>query len=385
MNKIKILIADDIEETRKVIKKIFAMNTEDFEVVGEASDGEQVLKLIPKVKPDLILMDINMPILNGLETTERITSEYPSVIVIIMSVQGESEYLKKAMFYGAKEYVIKPFSYENLIDTIKITHEKYKDKQAALASKEQRKAEGKIVTFFSSKGGVGKSILALNTSIALSKESNKKILIIDMDLQFGDISILVNQHNRKTILDAVEEGQIDNFEDLKPYLYKYNDNLDMLFAPGKPEAAEYILKDTVEKIIKSVKNHYDFIIVDTGINFNDNTLYILDVSEKILFVATMEIVALKNTKLGLKVMESLGYDNNKVKLVINRYNTSYGVSRKDVEEVFKDSIFAMIPEDEKTVIMSINSGEPFCRDNKYYKLKIGKAIQGICEELIREN
>jgi pilus assembly protein CpaE len=384
MARIKILIADDIEETRNVIKKIFSMNTDDFEVVGEASDGEQVLKLIPKVKPDLILMDINMPILNGLETTERITNEFPSVIVIIMSVQGESEYLKKAMFYGAKEYIIKPFSYENLIDTIKITHEKYKDKQAALASKEQRKAEGKIVTFFSSKGGVGKSVLALNTSIALSKESNKKILIIDMDLQFGDISILVNQHNRKTILDAVEEGQFDNFEDLKPYLYKYNDNLDMLFAPGKPEAAEYIIKDTVEKIIDSVKKHYDLIIVDTGINFSDNTLYVLDVSEKILFVSTMEIVALKNTKLGLKVMESLGYDNNKVKLVINKYNTSYGVSRKDVEEVFKDSIFAVIPDEEKTVIMSLNSGEPFCNDNKYYKFKIGKAIQGICEDLIRE-
>ena len=128
------------------------------------------------------------------------------------------------------------------------------------------------------------------------------------------------KYNQKTILDAIDDGQIDSYENIKPYLYKYNDNFDMLFAPEKPEAAEYIGKETVEKIMKIVKKQYDVIIVDTGINFNDNTLYILDMAEKILMVSTMEIVALKNTKLGLRVMESLGYDKDKVKLVINRFN-----------------------------------------------------------------
>lgn len=383
MSKIKVLIADDIEETREVIKKIFSLDKDSFEVVGEASNGEEVLKLIPTAAPDVILMDINMPILNGLETTEKITNEFPSVIVIIMSVQGESEYLKKAMFYGAKEYIIKPFSYDNLIETIKITFEKHKDRQAALATKEQKYGEGKIVTFFSSKGGVGKSVLALNTSIALSRENNKKILLIDMNLQFGDISTLVNQYNQKTILDAVDEGQIESYEGFKPYLYNYNENLDMLFAPGKPEAAEYIGKEIIEKIIKTIRYHYDLIIVDTGVNYSDSTLYILDISEKILFVSTLELVALKNTKLGLKVMASLGYDSSKVKLVINKFNASFGIGKKDAEDVFKDSIFAMIPEDEKIVIMSVNQGKPFASDRQYYKSKIGKGIKTICEDLLK--
>lgn len=95
MNKIKVLIADDIEETRNVIKKILKLDKENIEVVGEADNGEEVFKIIPKVKPDVVLMDINMPVLNGLEATEKITTEYPSVMVIIMSVQAESEYLKK--------------------------------------------------------------------------------------------------------------------------------------------------------------------------------------------------------------------------------------------------------------------------------------------------
>lgn len=383
MSRIKILIADDIEETRSVIKKIFSLQEENIEVVGEASNGEEVINLIPKVKPDVVLMDINMPVLNGLEATEKIAMEYPKVLVIIMSVQAESEYLKKAMFHGAKEYIIKPFNYDDLIETITTTYEKYKEREVKLTASIEKARDGAVIAFFSSKGGVGKSILSLNTAIVLSKETDKKVLLIDMDLQFGDIAMLVNQYNQKNILNAVEDGQIDSYENIKPYLYNYNDNFDILFAPEKPEAAEYIAKETVEKIMKAIKNHYDVIIVDTGINFNDNTLYILDMAQKIIMVSTMEIVSLKNTKLGLRVMNSLGYDKDKVKLVINKFNSSYGISKKEIEETFKDGIFSFIPDEEKNVAISVNKGLPVCSGDKYYKLKIGKAIELMCKDLIK--
>lgn len=382
MGKIKVLIADDIEETRKVIIKILNLEQDSFEVVGEACNGEEVLALIPRVKPDIVLMDINMPVLNGLEATEKISEKFPFVTVIIMSVQGENEYLKKAMFYGAKEYIIKPFNYEILIETIKVTYEKYKFKQNKNEINDLPNKEGKIISFFSSKGGVGKSILSLNTGMVLSKERNNKILIIDMDLQFGDISMLVNQYNQKNILDAIEENQCESYEAIKPFLYKYNEKLDILFAPNKPEAAEYINKDSIDKIIKAVIKQYDYIIIDTGINFSDNTLFVLDASHIILYVSTMDIVSLKNTKLGLKVMESLGYDKHKVKLVINRFTTDYGVSKKDVDEIFKDNIFAMLPNEEKIVNISVNQGKPFCDDAKYLKTKLGKYLDGMCKALV---
>lgn len=383
MKKIRILIADDIQETRNVIKKILNLEEELFEVVGEAGSGEEVLRLIPKVNPDVVLMDINMPELNGLEATEKITNEFPSVIVIIMSVQGEIEYLKKAMFYGAKEYIVKPFNYDDLIETITTTYEKYKDRQVNLNSSIERKTNARVISFFSSKGGVGKSVLALNTAIVLSKDANKKILLVDLVLQFGDIAMLVNQYNQKNILDVVDDGQCDSYENIKPYLYKYNENLDMLFAPTKPEAAEYISKDSIEKIMKTFQNQYDFIIADTGINFSDGTLYVLDMSKDILYVSTMEIVSLKNTKLGLQVMQSLNYEKNKVKLVINRCTSSYGISKGDVESVFKDNIFSMIPDEEKIISLSVNKGHPFCDETKYHKSKLGKAIKDMCEELTK--
>jgi pilus assembly protein CpaE len=381
MSKIKIIIADDIEETRNVIKKILTLENEFFQIVGEASNGEEVLKLLDKVKPDIILMDINMPVLNGLEATEKITNLYPTVTVIIMSVQAESEYLKKAMFHGAKEYIIKPFNYEILVNTIITTYEKYKNKVVSSGYFEEGQSNAKIITFFSSKGGVGKSILALNSAVTLSKQYHKKTLLIDLDLQFGDISMLVNEYAQKTILDVIEDGQVDSYENIKTYLHKFNENINILFAPTKPEASEYIQKDSLEKIMNILSKQYDVIVIDTGINFNDNTLYILDLSEIVLFVTTMEIVALKNTKLGLGVMQSLGYDKDKVKLIINNFTTKYGISKSEVEGAFKDGVYAMIPEEQNTVSISVNQGKPFCDSPKYEKLKIGKAIAIMCKDL----
>jgi len=383
MKKIRILIADDVVETIQVIRKILSLDEEVFEIVGEANNGEEAIKQIPKVKPDIILMDINMPILNGLEATEIITSKYPNVSVIIMSVQGENEYLKKAMFYGAKEYIIKPFNYDNLTETIKMTYERYKDAGLMLAGTKEKLREGKTTVFFSSKGGVGKSVLALNTAITLSKRKNVKVLLMDMDLQFGDISILVNQYSARNILDAIDEGQTESYENLQPYLHKYNENLDMLFAPGKPEAAEYISRGTIENIINSINKKYDYIIIDTSVSFDDKTLYLLDYASQVIFVSTMEIVALKNSKLGLNVMKSLRYEKEKVKLVINKMNSSYGISIKDVENTFQDGIAGIIPVEDKTVNLSINKGQPFCDGAKYNKLKIGKAVDNLCKSLFK--
>lgn len=381
MYKIKLLIADDIEETRDVIKKILSEENELFEIVGEANNGEEVLRMIPEVKPDVVLMDINMPVLNGLEATERITNEFPSVIVIIMSVQGENEYLKKAMFHGAKEYIIKPFNYDGLVNTIRTTFEKYKDRQLKQIVKEEGIKNAKIVTFFSSKGGVGKSVLAVNSAITLSKNKSKKTLLIDMDLQFGDISMLVNQYMNKTILDVIDDNALGTYEGIKPYLFEYNGSLDILFAPKNPEAAECIGKDSIEKMMKILQKYYDVILIDTGINFNDGTLYLLDLAQIILFVSTMEIVSLKNTKLGFGVMKSLGYDNNKVRLIVNRFTTDHGISKNDVEEAFKNNMFAMIPEDGSIVSTSVNKGQPFCENPKFNKLKIVKAIETMCKSI----
>lgn len=97
----------------------------------------------------------------------------------------------------------------------------------------------------------------------------------------------------------------------------------------------------------------------------------------------MEIASLKNTKLGFGVIKSLGYDDKKVKLILNRFTCSYGINKKDVEEAFKDNILIMLPDDENIVVTSVNKGQPFCDNTKYFKSKIGKGIQDMCKIFLK--
>lgn len=380
MQRIKVLIADDIAETRKIIGKILTLEGDKFEVVGEAGNGEEVLRQIPLCRPDVVLMDINMPIMNGLEATEKITESFPRIMVIIMSVQVENEYLKKAMFSGAKEYIIKPINYDTLVQTIVATYNKNCDRMNLNLNKDQEKS-AKFITFYSSKGGVGKSVISINTALVLSKVYKKKTLLVDLDLQYGDLALMMNLHNEKTVLDLVDEHQLENYSSIAPYLTNFNDYLDVLLAPTHPEASEYIGKDAVEKLFQLLKNQYDFILIDTAVNFEETTLCALDLSDWILMITSMELSSIKCTKLGLNVMKTLSFDDRKVKVVVNSACDKYGVNEKEVAEIFKNNLLCILPEEIKEIRTSINKGNPICNQN--YKSNFSKKIVEMCGKLLK--
>lgn len=378
MKKIRIVIADDIEETRNLLKQVLTLDNDNFEIVGEAGDGQEVVRICGQLKPDIVLMDINMPIMNGLEATEQLSNQYPNIDVIIMSVQSDTEYLKTAMVAGAKGYILKPINHEEVSDLIVKTYEKGLDRRQQHGIVEKK--EAKVVSFYSFKGGVGKSVLALNTSLALADKLKKKVLLIDLDLHFGDISLLTNKHMEKSILDLVDD-QVDDFESVKSYFYNYHGDLDILFAPLSPEGAEYISKDVIKMIMKLASEHYDYIVIDTGVNFDEHTLLALDLSDTIFFVSTMEMTSIKNSKLGLGVMKSLNYSDDKVKILVNFTSEKFGVTKRDIEKVFDQQVHMYFGEESKALRMSVNRGEALGLDSKGKSTKFYKNIQKLAKEL----
>ena len=364
-----------MEDTRALIKKLLTLNHGKYEVVGEATNGEEAVSMCGQLKPDIVLMDINMPVMNGLEATERISIMHPSIDVIIMSVQAETEYLKTAMTSGAKGFLIKPVDEAEMIHVVDRTFEKKAKIEKSPPPETNKSAE--IISFYAFKGGVGKSILALNTGVLLSQKLQKKVLLIDLDLHFGDISLMLNKHLEKNILDFVDDG--GDVDQLQQYLYHFIENLDVLFAPLSPEGAEYISKTTIENIMTDMKNKYDYIIIDTGVNFEDHTLYALDQSQEIMVVSSMEMTSIKNTKLGIDVMKSLNYSGDKVKIVLNRVEEKYGIKVSDIEKIFEHPADLILPESKKPALMSINQGQALAltklgKQSKLYK-KLTKWIQ----------
>src|ERR1700680_11110 len=168
---IRLLIVDDIASTRDNLRKLLGFE-EDIEVIGTAGDGKQGLEEAHRLLPDIVLTDVNMPIMDGIQLTERLAQELPASPVIIMSVQGERDYLRRAMQAGAREYLIKPFSHDELVAAIRRVHQLEEKKgtyiprplpqQPETPAAPRSSAPAEVFLVFSGKGGVGKTLIASN-------------------------------------------------------------------------------------------------------------------------------------------------------------------------------------------------------------------------------
>lgn len=379
-NKIKIVIADDCKQTRDNIKAIINFD-KDIEIVGEAENGSEAIAIIKDKKPNVVLMDINMPVMDGIKATQLLSEEGVEVSIIMMSIQGEGEYIKRAMSAGARDYVVKPFGVNELVDTVRRVYEMEMSKKRRISSVSANKVESKIISIFSTKGGVGKTTVATNLAVALLNLTGKKVVLLDFDLQFGDVAICLNLYVKNSMTELVKD--FANIEQdtglLEEYLLTHYSGVKVLAAPVRPENAEYVTSDHISKIIDYLKGRYDYIIIDTAQGFNDTVITALDMSDMIIYVSTLDLPSIKNTKNGLDVMKSLNYPSEKVRIVVNKSSESFGINHSDFESALGVGIWVMIPDDTASVTVSVNNGHPLVlhRRSSTVSKRIYKLAQGI--------
>ncbi len=375
--RIRVLVVDDSAEARENIRKLLRFDDE-IEVVGEAENGQVALERAKELHPDVILMDINMPVMDGITATERLSLEAPECGIVMISVQGEAEYLRKAMMAGAREYLTKPFAGDDLGNTIKKVAEVEGKRRQVRQVEDAPAAAGKVVAVFSAKGGVGKTTLAANLAVALSAEQKARVALVDLDLQFGNIGVLMDIAPPRTIADLVREKSLDA-ELIETYLVNHPSGVRILPAPLRPEQAETVTGAHVDRILAALRQMADYVIVDTPQAFTETNLAVLDHADLILLVATLELPAVKNVKLSLDVMASLNYPAEKIRLVLNRYSDEIGLPREDLEKSLHFPVSARIPSDGRTVVASINKGVPFYTTDP--KAKVSQAVRELAAQI----
>jgi pilus assembly protein CpaE len=395
-DQIRVLIVDDIPETRDHLTKLLGFES-DIEVVGSAASGSECLSMASRLTPDVVLMDINMPDMDGITATEKLASAVPSAAVVMMSVQGEADYLRRSMLAGAREFLVKPFSSDELTASIRQVFTREREKQSRMgalpvtagvpgstaAASEDGRHEGQVVAIFSPKGGVGRTTVAVNLAVAAATDLGKSVVLMDGSFQFGDVGVLLNLNPKnKSIADLVPELEAGELESIDTFVINHSAGIRVLLAPPSPEMAELITPAGVKRVLDTLRRKHDLVIVDCTSWFNETTIAILDAADVILTMLSLEITSIKNMRLFLEVADQLGYESNKVKLVLNRADSSLGIRVADVESSIGRKVDHTIVSDGRSVVYALNRGVPFFLSNR--EAQVSQDILRLAESVAGE-
>lgn len=389
--KINVVVVDDVDESREMILRMLQFDTS-IEVVGTGRTGVEAIESAQKLKPDVIVMDINMPDMDGITATERIRKKVPFAQIIILSVQSDPNYMRRAMLAGARDYLSKPPMIDELISAVKRAGEMASEERSkstpaypSLAAENRQSGgvnlfqRGKILTVYSPKGGVGCTTIAINLAVALKKADNR-VIIVDGNIQFGDVAVLLNEQGKNSIYDLtkrVDELDPDVVEEVVTR-HKTSD-MHILACPNRPEIAEGITGEQFSKMLQFLQQIYHYIVVDTSSYLNEPVQAALEVSDYILLVTTQDIPSIKSCSLFLTVANETNL-RDRVLFVMNRFDRRLKLTPEKVGESLHQSMAGAIPLDDKIIPFSVNRGIPFVLENRTYP--VSRSVINLAEHIL---
>lgn len=388
--KITVIIVDDIAETRENIRKLLQFDP-GVEVIGVARTGAEGIKVALETQPDVVLMDINMPDMDGITATEKIRNRLPAVQIVILSVQSDPNYMRRAMLAGARDFLAKPPDVDELTSAIRragelAQQEKMKEANTRAVAQAARVPGtgqlifpmgfgGRIITIYGPKGGTGSTTIATNLAVAFHSEKTP-VVVVDGRLQFGDISFFFNEQTKNSIADIAGRSDELDPEFINDILLEHGDTgIKILAAPSRPEQADSLSGEEFGTILSYLKGMFSYIIVDTSSDLGDITLAAIDNSDLIGLVATQDIPSIKNIRLFLDLINALEYPREQIFLILNRFDKRRSITPERVADLAKSEVFATLPLDERLIIPAMDRGIPFLIQNKSHPAS--KAILGL--------
>jgi pilus assembly protein CpaE len=374
---ITILLVDDIPDTLENIKKLISFEP-DMKVVGTARTGTEGVALAKELRPNIIIMDINMPDMDGIQATTLITEAVPTIAVIMMSVQNDPDYLRRAMLAGARNFLTKPIEMDELYNTIRTVHARNKPIAAQYAAvaegalelrpkpggRESHERSGHIITVYSPQGGVGTTTIATSLASGLMKEGSK-VLLVDADLQFGDIGVMLNLQSQSTMVELIPDVDDLDTELFENIVATHDSGLKVLLGPSRPEYSDDVEKnpEALSQILKKVSDSYDFIVIDTATRLDDVVLSLFDISSRIVMVCVPTITSVKNARLVLDLFDKLKYPPDKVMLAVNQLPEDRNARKtvlplERISAYLKRPVTTAIPSNPLMVNRAINKAVP---------------------------
>ena len=352
----QITVAVEISDSR-LAKSILDVLKGMPDVQAVQSYGSMLEKgpLSVKSSPNIIILD---DMAEGVDFSQKLAGlrrAFSQASIFVVSPDKSAEKIIEVMKMGVAEYLVTPVSdriLENAIEEVRLK----------LANAGQI-ARGSVYSFISSKGGLGSTVVAVNTAIALAMNKRQAVALCDMSFQSGDASVLLDIVPQTTIYDICQNFHRIDVSFLRGSMVKHNSGLDFLAAPVNQEESEAITAEHVARILDLAKKLYDQVIVDcTSMFIDDCTVEALKASEKIFVITDLSVPAVRNTARLCKLVEKMGINPTRLHITVNRYIKGGTLSIEEVEKSLNRRIFWLFPNDFNDIVSSINRGIPIVKN-----------------------
>jgi pilus assembly protein CpaE len=316
--------------------------------------GEHQVQALRALAPELIILDFDESQEIGLALARHLFDLNPTPSFIVAGPVLSNEQLVEAMRAGVSDYLPKPVAPDALQAALTRVAQKLRKTDTSKSAE-----PGRILSFFSPKGGGGSTTLATNLAILIHRITKKKTLLVDLDLELGESALVLGIQPRFSFVDFVENFRRMDASLLGSYIDRHPSGVHLLSAPFQPEKAEAITAEQIRRILGFLRQHYDYILVDTPRSFGPQTLAVFEQTELVFIVTTADLPSLRNIQRGIPLFKKvLTKGEDQLRLILNRYDPQDTVSVDDVERSLGLKVFWKISNDYEAVMGSVNAGKP---------------------------
>jgi pilus assembly protein CpaE len=339
--------------------------------------GEEQIRALRQLQPELLIIDIDDSPELGIRFAQFLSETTPGIRFVAAGPLLQPELLLTAMRAGVADYLTKPVTGEALraaLDRVRLV--------VGSGKKDEVRRVGQVYSFYSPKGGSGTTTTATNFAVVLHRLTGKKTLLVDLDLELGEIALLLGVQPRFNFVDMVQNFHRMDAELLASYIERHESGVHLLSAPYHPEKAEVVTAEEIRRILQFLRKHYDYLVVDTSKSFSPATLASLEQADLAFVVTNVDLASLRNLQRGLPLLKRmLGRDEKHIRLVVNRYHPDNEISLEDVQRTVGIPVYHTLCNDYDEVSRSISTGKPivlngsskFSRDMK----ALGAEVTGI--------
>jgi len=373
------IIIDSNSDSRDDVKNLIEQFDE-IDIIGVFDNLLAGYEASMLERPDVVFIDLSENVDLGIETIEKLSQKNKNSIIFVSSESVNTEIVIRSMRAGAREFITKPVIIEDLSSAL--------NKAKLIVGNDDENAVGQIISVFSNKGGIGKTTIATNLALKLSELTEKRVCLVDLNLQLGDVTTFLDIDPSFDISYVVTHLSRIDESFLLSSLERYKDkDLYILADPPNVEQAEEITSDDIISILNMLKDLFAYVVVDTSSSFDIKTLTCLDLSDIILLVSIINLPSIRNCQRCLDLFQRLEYKTDKIKLVLNRHMENDDITADDVEDALGRDIYWKVPNDYVSVMSSINKGIPIsiASPNSIIDLNFTKLAAKISDIVIRPN